>query len=579
MSTPFKQFTSPAEQAPKDYNKLGLEDQLPQFETDWNNDLTGWTQSAIIGNPWSGLNDAPRSGYYNPLVEGYGPTTPPAITWAPFPNRLWTFFYNNGTAVIPQLGGKAMTLQQVMELTDNGQITLNNTPYTLYDPNKQGTLLQLPVTRCPSIDWQGKYKDFSPSGPRGWLDEYCEWSIVRDPGTKNMRKITFTCENPAYFLAMWRIDPNAVLGLYRDYIDPQVQLEDLYLRYTADCPTGKKGDPVMDPTTGQPAYDTVNKWNAGTACVPGQYGGAMHLTSGPNTLSAEVYLAAAATILRPLSSSQNSQALICCAQYGQNYRNSDPHIGFSANSVAVNNRLSLTNPIGLYLQQPTDFSAWKGPQGQDVSQYWKITRGAAKSAANGSDQILQAVFEVPVSAGFSINDITISGQSIDYVWVIAQQLLVGLSVTTTPISPTPDSCPCVTDRVNGVQPWPVQLLPLDLFYGQSPTDLPAWLAPGTSGQFALVVQGADLKTTAETARVQFSNPGVTAVVTKFLPDASAIPGQTNSGGTQGYLLTITVSPTAAPGLVTVRALNPGEADNPSATEHPWESGLALVPGA
>jgi hypothetical protein len=79
--------------------------------------------------------------------------------------------------------------------------------------------------------------------------------------------------------------------------------------------------------------------------------------------------------------------------------------------------------------------------------------------------------------------------------------------------------------------------------------------------------------------VQFSNPGVTAVVTKFLPDASAIPGQTNSGGTQGYLLTITVSPTAAPGLVTVRALNPGEADNPSAAQHPWESGLALVPGA
>lgn len=101
MSTPFKQFTSPAGQAPKDYNKLGLEDQLPQFETDWNNNLTGWTESSIIGNPWSGLNDAPRSGYYNPLVEGFGDVTAPAITWAPFPNRLWTFFYNNGAAVIP----------------------------------------------------------------------------------------------------------------------------------------------------------------------------------------------------------------------------------------------------------------------------------------------------------------------------------------------------------------------------------------------------------------------------------------------------------------------------------------------
>ena len=103
-----------------------------------------------------------------------------------------------------------MTLQQVMELTDNGQITINDTLYTLYDPDKKGTLLQLPVTRCPIIDWNGKYKDFSPSGPRGWLDEYCEWSIVRD-ANGDMRKITFTSENPAYFLAMWRIDPNAVL--------------------------------------------------------------------------------------------------------------------------------------------------------------------------------------------------------------------------------------------------------------------------------------------------------------------------------------------------------------------------------
>lgn len=62
-----------------------------------------------------------------------------------------------------------------------------------------------------------------------------------------------------------------------------------------------------------------------------------------------------------------------------------------------------------------------------------------------------------------------------------------------------------------------------------------------------------------------------------MPDASAIPGQTNAGGTQGYIMTISVAANAAPGLVTVRALNPGEADNVSAADHPWESGLALVP--
>ena len=266
MSTPFTQFTSPAEQAPKDYNKLGLENQLPTFETDWNNNVTGWTQMSVIGNPWSNLNDAPRSGYYNPIESGYGTQTPVTITWQPFPNRLWTFFYNNGAAVVPQLGGKAMTLDQVMQLTDHGQITLNNTLYSLY-PDPKATQLQIPSVLCKSINWNGPYADFSPSGPRGWLDEYCEWSITRDPDG-NMRSIMFTSENPAYFLTMWNIDPQAVLGLYKAYVDPQVKIEDLYLRYTANGPTGKAGDPVLDPTTGQPAYDTVNKWNSGTVRMP-----------------------------------------------------------------------------------------------------------------------------------------------------------------------------------------------------------------------------------------------------------------------------------------------------------------------
>lgn len=185
---------------------------------------------------------------------------------------------------------------------------------------------------------------------------------------------------------------------------------------------------------------------------------------------------------------------------------------------------------------------------------------------------------MPQSAGFSINEITINGTPIDYVWVIANELSVALSVTPAPLTATPEECDCVAANTTDAQPWPVQLLPIDLFYGQSPSDLPASFAPGSSGQFVLVVQGADPNTTAADARVQFSNPGITAQVTEFLPDASAIPGQTDSGGTQGYIMTVTVSSNAVPGLISVRALNPSEAANPSATQHPWESGLALVPG-
>ncbi|GAB7531921.1 hypothetical protein PS3A_43350 [Pseudomonas sp. 3A(2025)] len=568
MSTPFKQFTSPAEQAPKDYQQLGLEQELAQFNTDWNNNLAGWTEAAITGNPWTGLYDAPRSGYYDPLVSGFGDTTQ-VIDWTPFPNRLIAYLTQPGSAANPQLAAKPLTQNQVMALADSGKIEINGTTVTLYNPQDNETLLTLPTIRCPQIDWNGPYKAFSPYGPRGWLDEYCEWSITRDTNG-NMRSIMFTCENPAYYLTMWRINPQAVLGLYRAYVDEAVHIEDLYLRYESDQPTGNKGEPVIDPTTGLPAYDVTNKWNSGTARVPGQYGGALHLTSGPNTLSAEIYLAGAATIQRSDASSTNAQTLICCAKYGQNYRNSDPHIGFIANTLAASNNISLTNPVGLYLQQPKSFANWKGPQGQDVSQYWKITRGTAGTGPDNSDQILHAVFEVPESAGFSINDITVDGKKIEYVGVIANQMKVALSATALDvISPAIQNC--VTDRSTGLQPAPSQLLPLDLFYGQSLSDLPASLTPGSSHQFVLLVSGAQADTTATNARIQFSNPGVTAQVSAFLKDAGA--------GSQGYVMNITVAADAAPGRVQVRALNPDESANPTDAEHPWASALAVVNAA
>jgi len=574
MSTPFTRFSPPANQAQKDYQKLGLEQQQAQFDTDWSNNLAGWTEAAIIGNPWTGLYDAPRTGYFNPLISGFGDAPPAVIDWTPFPNRLITYLTQADSAKNPQLGGKPLTMDQVMQLADTGEIDINGTPLKLYDPLGSNTL-QLPSIRCPQIDWTGPYAAFTPSGPRGWLDEYCEWSITLD-ANGNMRSVMFTCENPAYYLTMWRIDPKAVLGLYRAYIDSAVQLEDLYLRYPVDQPTGKQGEPVIDPTTGLPAYDVTNKWNSGTARKPGQFGGALHLTSAPNTLSAEIYLAGASTIQRSDDSSENPQTLICCAKYGRNYRNSDPHIGFVANGIAYGNRISLTDPVGLYLQQPKNFSKWKDPQGNSVSQYWQITRGTAGTGPLGSDQILHAVFEVPEKAGFSINDITIDGQKITHVGVIANQMKVALSAS--PLDAIkPVIQPCVTDRSTGLQPCPVQLLPLSLFYGLSPSDLPAWLAPSSSNQFILLVQGSDAATTAANARIQFSNPGVKAQVIEFQTNATPIAGTTDNSGTQGYIITITVAANAPPGLVQLRVLNPDEPANPSDTDHPWASALAIVP--
>ena len=45
------QFTTPAQQGPKDFNKLGLpQSELTQFENDWRDNIDGWTEMGIVGN-------------------------------------------------------------------------------------------------------------------------------------------------------------------------------------------------------------------------------------------------------------------------------------------------------------------------------------------------------------------------------------------------------------------------------------------------------------------------------------------------------------------------------------------------
>jgi hypothetical protein len=86
---------------------------------------------------------------------------------------------------------------------------------------------------------------FTPSGPRAWLDEHCEWALTRN-AVGRMMGVNFTCESAVYFLVLWRLRPQAVLGLYRKTIDPVVRLEGLYLRHPAD-------GPMVPPTNGTAA--------------------------------------------------------------------------------------------------------------------------------------------------------------------------------------------------------------------------------------------------------------------------------------------------------------------------------------
>lgn len=215
---------------------------------------------------------------------------------------------------------------------------------------------------------------------RNVQDEYCEWSVTRGPDGK-ITRVTFTCEGPEYWDLLSQADPEAVVALYREHVNPAVQADDLF-----DAGGG---------------YIPRNRWNATTT------DGAMHLIQAANTLSAEIELAAAATIVRIINGRvlTSEQELIECSRYGDPNRNSDPHIGGVVNSVARRKAdLSLANPVGLYFDDLST-AGWQTPDGSDPKSYWTYVRGDAEHP-------VRAVYQVPAEAGFVVGDVTIAGDPI-----------------------------------------------------------------------------------------------------------------------------------------------------------------------
>lgn len=518
------------------------------FRSLWSTFLDAFTQAARVGNPWSSQNDQNRYFYFDPLQtpipSGTGSTL---VSWGAFPNRLNAY-------VLPQkqpTGGQNYTEAQVLEFADNGTLS-DGTP-----------LPTIPTDVCPTLDWSqptDQWIPYGPPGPRGWQDEYCEWSVTRNAAGQ-ITRVDFTCENPEYWLTLWQVDPTLVCSLYQQYVNPAVQLADLYL-------VDSGGNVVNDPTTGLPAYDVTNKWNSGTVTTA-TGGGAMHLTSPPNTLPAEIYLAAAATLERSAASAASEQSLICCSNYGQPFRNSDPHIGFTVNQVAVNLDLQLTlaNPVGLYIQDP-DFGTYKftDPDGNDASQYWILTRGHPGGYG------LHAVYD-PSAAGLTVSDISINGAPIEWASQIVQTFKIGLHATAIPSTGLPpqqvQACP--TDLATPL-PSVLQLIGYDMLVAGSASDIVPCFAAGTTTQgMALLTQNA-VQGPAPTGGGTPVNPaltvsgtGVTLSVSSYEAGSNIhIPGQTYPSNNEIMQVTVTVDATAEPGLRSVSITNPGGTAAPAA---------------
>ena len=246
----------------------------------WSQNLDGFTQQGMQSNQWNTTNTPETTNYYNPINNNPKSITA-HVTWKAFPGRL---SFNYPTA----------TQAQLNQMADTG-------------------VMPDDISNDPCNTSAGSKVPYFPYGPRGWQDEYCEWAVTRNSEGK-ITRVDFTCENPEYWNSLWLIDPNKVLELYQSILSkPQITLDDLSL------------PGIKNPITQQPVYNPLNKWNSGPVSNE-SLGGAIHLTSTPNTLQTEIGLATAATVQRnnPPGTTGNTtwpsseyNPLLCDAQYGQ----------------------------------------------------------------------------------------------------------------------------------------------------------------------------------------------------------------------------------------------------------------------
>jgi hypothetical protein len=513
----------------------------------WNSNLGGFIEQGMLGNPWNATNTPATTNYYNPQNNSTKSAVK-NIQWGAFPGRI-AFNYPHSKS-------------QWFEMADTGVM-----------PNT--------ISNFPCQPSTGANVPYFPYGPRGWQDEYCEWAVTRNAAGK-ITRIDFTCENPEYWNSLWLIDPNMVLALYQSILgNNSITLADLSL------------PGVSNPVTGHPIYNPLNKWNTG-AEVTATGGGAIHLTSTPNTIQTEVGLASGASVLRnnPSGTTGNTtwpsidyNELLCDAQYGQMNRNSDPNIGGNVNSL-VNSGfvVTLADPPGLYIQMP-DFSTYVSPDGTNCASFWKIVRGSATLNDQWGNPmpgnfILHAVFEVPANLPYVVGDIKIGGVNgslIDWGSQVANtfkmQIVASAFAGTKPAGYDAVGTPSTTFAQ------PLQLFYADYFQVMyntmvpNPSKNPISLLSNSTFIPPTICQGtksADMVLTCATITgnpndpttfptVTFDDPNITATVTAI--DNSvfyAVPGNSLPSNNAALFITVSVGANAALGAHSIYITNQGQ---------------------
>jgi hypothetical protein len=242
------------------------------------------------------------------------------------------------------------------------------------------------------------------------MDEYCEWYTHRNAQGK-ITRIDISCESPEYWKFLVENEPDTATALYQKYVSKDVKTEDLLV--LEELIKNKKR-----------VYNPYNKWNT--------QNGMMHLNCPPNSLFAEVFIAAEASTRWGVPGSKTATHdhydvatsgvdLIQAGEYGLQTRNSDPTIGYNVNYYARNDLiLSVENPVGLYFQD-LNTTGWlchdKRPFTEDqLAQIIHYERGATQDkypdiAMNMHSRIR---IEIPSTWGYTLGDCFIGGSPLDY---------------------------------------------------------------------------------------------------------------------------------------------------------------------
>jgi hypothetical protein len=204
------------------------------------------------------------------------------------------------------------------------------------------------------------------------------------------------------------------------------------------------------------------------------------------------------------SGNDDAPALICCGSYGQEYRNSDPHISISVNRIVggqgnVDGKprlVCLASPVGLYIQTPDLSGLTFGPAivpdqtvpaGAKPSDIFQIVRGTQSpidpvtGKAFPGDMLLHVAFQIPLSwlamtPTLALADLNINNQPILWAGQIATQIKIGLFARPLTTTANPPEGPCAGGSTPGA---PLQIMfqtLWDLLLGRGARSRPAAMA-------------------------------------------------------------------------------------------------------